>query len=153
MNIGDAFRQLAQRIMSASKKGGLSRTELKKLDHLLARTGKRNAILAKGILTALDAGGATRADISRFGELLGKANQRILEDKEPFTPKESSELTSIFRRAYVSRKTSGWFSSHLDELLAQEINESIKGERGLAVPKKTGQEAAVVKEERKKLKA
>jgi len=153
MDIGDAFRQFAQRILSASKKGGLSRVELKKLDHLLARTGKRNAILAKGILSALDAGGASRSDITRFGDLLGKANQRILEDKPPFTPKEGGELTDIFRRAYVSRKTSGWFSRHVDELLAQEINESIKGERNLAVPKKTPAAESAGKEERKKLKA
>jgi len=153
MKIGDAFLQFAQRVLSSAKKGGLGRTEHKKLDHLLTKAARRNAILAKGILTALDAGGASRADITRFAELLEKANQRILEDKAPFTPKESSELTDIFRRAYVSRKTSGWFSKHLDELLAEEINESIRGERTLAVPKKTQPAVRAEKEERRKLKA
>jgi len=147
MGLGDAFREFAQRVLAAARRGGLSRTEHKKLGHLLTRTGKRNTILAKGILTALDTGGATRADIARFGGLLEKANHRILDENPPFTPRESEELTAIFRRAYISRKTTGWFSSHLDELLAQEISGSIKGEGRLGVPKKTEQE------ERRKLKA
>ncbi len=147
MKIGDAFRGFAQRVLDAAKRGGLPREETKKLDHLLSRTGRRNTILAKGILTALDAGGATKDDISRLGQMLSAANDRIMDDKEPFTPKERDELTGIFRRAYIPRKTSGWFSSHIDELLAEEIKDEIVAGRSITVPRKAAQE------ERKKLRA
>jgi hypothetical protein len=135
MAIGDAFRGFAERVLAAVKKGGLPSNEQKKLDHLLSRTGKRNLVLARGILTALDAGGATKSDVKRFGELLEAANSRIVDEKAPFNDKERLELTEMFRRAYVPKRTSGWFSSHLDELLAQEINDSLRERAG--IPKKT----------------
>ena len=147
MAIGDAFRGFAEHVLAAVKKGGLASIEQKKLDHLLSRTGKRNLVLARGILTALDAGGATKTDIKRFGEMLEAANSRIIDEEPPFTDKERSELAQMFRRAYVPRKTSGWFSSHLDELLAQEINDSLRERTG--VPKKTAEAV----EEKKKMRA
>jgi len=147
MAIGDAFRGFAERVLAAVKKGGLAPVEQKKLDHLLCRTGRRNLVLARGILTALDAGGATKADVKRFGELLELANSRIMDETPPFNEKERSELAQMFRRAYVPRKTSSWFSSHLDELLAQEINDSLRERVG--IPKKTVEAV----EEKKKMKA
>lgn len=133
-----AFFQFARRVLDAAKKGGLSAVDLKKLDNLLTRTGKRNAVLAKGILSAMSAGGSTDEDVARFGELLQTAESRIAEDREPFTDAERDELSGIFKRAYISAKVARWFSAQIDELLAEEINEFISGARRveIGVPKK-----------------
>lgn len=146
------FFQFARRVLDAAKKGGLSKLDLHKLDNLLTRTGKRNTILAKGILSALDAGGASEKDVARFGELLQKANERISEDKEPFTKKDQEELSSIFKRAYVSDKVVRWFSSQVDELLVGEINEFISGSRRveIGVPRKKTVKFEKEEEKRKK---
>lgn len=133
-----AFFKFARRVLEAAKKGGLPTKDLKKLDNLLTRTGKRNTVLAKGILSALSAGGASDEDVARFGKLLQKAESRIVENKEPFTPADREELSDIFQHAYLSRKVARWFSAQMDELLAEEINEFITGSRRveIGVPKK-----------------
>lgn len=143
------FFQFARRVLDAAKKGGLPAVDLKKLDNLLTRVGKRNTILSKGILSALSAGGASEEDIRRFGELLQNADARISQDKEPFTKAESTELSEIFKRAYVSDKVARWFSAQIDQLLAEEINEFISGSRRveIGVPKK---KSVKFKEEKKK---
>ncbi|MFH0884791.1 MAG: hypothetical protein V1861_03705 [Candidatus Micrarchaeota archaeon] len=135
-----AFFEFSRRVLDASKKGGLPSKDLIKLDNLLTRTGKRNAVLAKGILTALSAGGASEKDVSRFGALLASAEGRISGNKEPFTESERKELSDIFKRAYVSTKTAKWFSAQVDELLAEEINEFISGSRRIeiGVPSRKG---------------
>jgi hypothetical protein len=150
-----AFFQFARRVLDAAKKGGLAAVDLKKLDNLLMRTGRRNTILAKGILSALNAGGASQKDIDRFGELLHKAEARIAHDKDPFTKHEKEELSEIFRRAYMSAKVARWFSAQVDELLAEEINEFISGARrvDIGVPrKKTVKFETKKKTKKKKLK-
>ena len=141
-------------MIESSKKGGLVGTDQKRLGHLLERTGKRNLILAKGILSALDAGGAGRKDIERFGALLGKANQRILEDKQPFTEIERAELAAIFRRAYIPDGATARFTKNIDELLAEQISESIRErpEISVTIPKKKSAPEKE-REERKTLKA
>jgi 3-oxoacyl-ACP reductase-like protein len=152
------FFQFARRVLDSARKGGLAEPDLKKLDNLLTRTGKRNAILAKGILTSLSAGGASEKDVARFGDLLQNAETRISENKEPFTDAERKELTEIFKRAYISAKTARWFSAQIDELLAEEINEFISGKRRVeigipakkAVTFETESEKKVSGEERKK---
>ena len=121
------FFQFARRVIDAAKKGGLGDPDTKKLDNLLTRTGKRNTILAKGILSSLSAGGASDKDVARFSELLQGAEQRIAQNREPFTPQSKTELLDVFKRAYVSAKTARWFSAQIDELLAEEINEFISG--------------------------
>lgn len=128
-----AFFEFSRRVLDAARQGGLSQKDTKKLDNLLTRTGKRNAVLAKGILTALNAGGASDKDVSRFGELLMKAEERVLEDREPFTDGERKELSGIFKRAYISNKTAKWFSGQVDELLAEEINDFISGSRRVEI--------------------
>ncbi|MBN1170363.1 hypothetical protein JXA56_05030 [Candidatus Micrarchaeota archaeon] len=128
------FFQFARRVLEAAKKGGLAAVDLKKLDNLLQRTGKRNAVLAKGILSALSAGGAPESDIQKFGELLKKAEKRIEEDQNPFTVKEQEEIALIFKRAYVSDKAQRWFTVQLDELLAGEIKEFVEGTRRVEIP-------------------
>ena len=127
------FFQFARRVLDAAKAGGLPQADLKKLDNLLTRTGKRNTVLAKGILTSLSAGGASDADIDRFSDLLQNAESRISEAKEPFTKAEKDEMLGIFKRAYVSSKTARWFSAQVDELLAEEINEFISGSRRVEI--------------------
>ncbi|MCI0503617.1 hypothetical protein L0Y65_02790 [Candidatus Micrarchaeota archaeon] len=124
-----AFFEFSRRVLDAARQGGLPQKDIKKLDNLLTRTGKRNTVLAKGILTALNAGGASEKDVSRFGELLVKAEERVLEDREPFNETDSKEVSDIFKRAYISSKTAKWFSGQVDELLAEEINEFITGSR------------------------
>lgn len=158
MRLIGAFVAFARRVVETAKAGGLGSKDLKKLDHLLSRTGKRNTILAKGILSALSAGGAGEKDIARFGELIGRANERISNGKEPFTPKELKEVTNIFKRAYISHKTARWFNSQLDELVAEQINEFITGTRSVditGVPMKTtipgpGLEQKTEEEQRKR---
>jgi 3-oxoacyl-ACP reductase-like protein len=127
------FFQFARRVLEAARKGGLPESDLKKLDNLLTRTGKRNAVLAKGILTALSAGGASERDVSRFSGLLQAAESRIGQEKEPFTDAERKELSDIFKRAYISAKTAKWFSAQIDELLAGEINEFLAGARRVEI--------------------
>jgi hypothetical protein len=131
-----SFYQFAQRVLEAAKKGGLAKNDVAKLERLFERTAKRNIILAKGILSALSAGGAKEADIQRFSALLEKANERISIGKEPFTPSDKQELSDIFKRAYISTKAAEWFATQIDELLAEEIDDFIKGRRAVAVPTK-----------------
>ncbi|MEW6748831.1 MAG: hypothetical protein AB1295_03950 [Candidatus Micrarchaeota archaeon] len=133
-----AFFEFSRRVIDAVKAGGLPNRDVKKLDNLLTRTGKRNTVLAKGILTALSAGGASDKDVKGFGELLRRAEDRIMEDQEPFTASDRKELSEIFKRAYISAKTAKWFQAQLDELLAEEITEFIAGSRrvGIGIPKK-----------------
>jgi hypothetical protein len=151
------FFQFARRVLDSAKKGGLPELDVKKLDNLLTRTGKRNAIMAKGILTSLSAGGASDLDVVRFGELLQSAETKIGKDKDPFTLTERKELTEIFKRAYISSKTARWFSAQVDELLAEEISEFISGSRrvdiGVPAKKIVRFEAEAEKEEKKKAKA
>lgn len=132
------FIEFTKKVVRAAKKGGLKGLDLRKLEHLLNRTGKRNRVLAQGILTALDAGGSSKADIERFSRLLEAANERILADKPPFTAKQQGELNEIFKNAFISRKTAKWFSMQLDELVAEEINEFITGGKEImaGVPEK-----------------
>ncbi|MDO8553527.1 MAG: hypothetical protein Q7S22_01865 [Candidatus Micrarchaeota archaeon] len=136
MQLIGSFFEFANRVMSAAKQGKLPKDDSKKLERLLTRTAKRNTVLAKGILTALNAGGAKADDIKRFSQLLEKANDRISQDKNPFTDKENTEISDIFKSAYISTKAAHWFASQIDELVAEEIDEYIKGRRFLAVPTK-----------------
>ena len=136
MRLIGSFFEFASRVMDAAKSGRLPKDDSKKLERLLTRTAKRNTVLAKGILSALNVGGAKEADIKRFSELLEKANTRIMEDKDPFTEKEKNEISDIFRRSYISTKAAHWFASQIDELVATEIDEYIKGKRFLAIPSK-----------------
>ncbi|MEW6722781.1 MAG: hypothetical protein AB1324_05965 [Candidatus Micrarchaeota archaeon] len=150
------FFQFARRVLDAAQKGGLDKADVKKLDNLLTRTGKRNTVLAKGILSSLSAGGASEQDVSRFGEMLAAAEERIQEGKDPFTAPERKEMTDIFKRAYISAKTARWFSAQIDELLAEEIGEFISGSRrvDIGVPAKKSvrfeTEAETREEEKKK---
>ena len=132
------FFKFTRRVLDAAKKGGLGAKDLTKLDRLFTRTGKRNAVLAKGILSALSAGGASDKDIDGFGELLRNAEDRIAKDQEPFTKKEREELSKIFERAYISSKAARWFSKEIDELLTEHMLELMEGKRRveIGVPKK-----------------
>ncbi|MBI5223731.1 hypothetical protein HY990_04890 [Candidatus Micrarchaeota archaeon] len=136
MAFGGAFLQFASRVLEAAKRGGLRGKELKTLEQILAKTGKRNTIISKGILSALSAGGAQKRDIEVFGKILMNAETKIQEGKKPFTESEQREINDIFKRAYISSKTARWFSSQIDELVAEEINEFISGARGIeaAIP-------------------
>jgi len=152
-----AFFEFSRRVLDSARQGGLPQKDIKKLDNLLTRTGKRNTVLAKGILTALSAGGASEEDVSRFGELLVKAQDRIMDEKEPFTDTDRKSLSDIFKRAYISSKTTSWFSAQIDELLAEEINDFISGSRrveiGIPAKKTVRFEAEEEKTEDKRKKA
>jgi hypothetical protein len=156
MRFVGSFFEFSKKVLDAAKKGGLPLRELKKLDNLLTRTGKRNTVLAKGILTALSAGGAGDRDVARFSGLLIKAEERVMAEKKPFTDQERRELSEIFKRAYVSTRTAQWFSAQVDELLAEEINEFISGSRridiGVPAKKSVRFEKEAAPEERKRAK-
>jgi 3-oxoacyl-ACP reductase-like protein len=155
MRFVGSFFDFSKKVLGAAKRGGLTPRELKKLDNLLTRTGKRNTVLAKGILTALSAGGASDADVTRFSGLLLKAEERVIADKKPFSDAERKELSELFKRAYVSAKTAQWFSAQVDELLAEEINDFVSGSRhiDMGVPaKKSVRFETERPEERKKAK-
>ncbi len=159
MAFGGSFLNFASRVLDAAKRGGLSSLEIRKLENLLSKTGKRNTILSKGILTALSEGGAGRKDIIRFGELLHLAEDRVENGAtKAFTNSEQKELNDIFKRAYVSAKTARWFATQVDELIAEEINEFIEGSRGIegVVPTKARKiketETHEITQERKRMK-
>ncbi len=102
------FFKFARRVIAAAKAGGLSDTDIKKLDSLLERTGKRNTVVAKGLLSALSAGGASDKDIARFGELLSGAEVRITNDRDPFTKTEKDELRGYSSApTYLTRRRDG----------------------------------------------
>jgi hypothetical protein len=144
------FFKFARRVIAAAKAGGLSDSDIKKLDSLLERTGKRNTVVAKGLLSALSAGGASGKDISRFGELLAGAEVRINNDKDPFTKGEKDELQDIFKRAYISAKTARWFSGQVDALLAEELGEFISGSKRVDIGVPAKKTVRFEEEERKK---
>jgi len=151
-----AFFEFSRRVLDAAKKGGLPPRDFKMLDNLLTRTGKRNTVMAKGILSSLSVGGASEQDIARFGELLKNAEDRINLGKEPFSPYERKELSAIFKRAYLSSKTSAFFAAQMDELVAEQINEFISGtkrvEIGVPAKKTVRFEKSETKEEKKPVK-
>lgn len=136
MAIMNAFERFASRVISAVKKGALPRIDQIKLGHLLDKTGKRNLILSQAILSSIDK--ENKKDIKRFAELLGLADSRILANKEPFTKKEQAELAALFRRASLSQASTRKFTRNIDELLAEQIKESIEGKPPVtsAVPRK-----------------
>ena len=152
-----SFFNFSSKVLDAAKKGGLPSTDLKKLDRLLTRTGKKNTIFAKGLLSALSAGGASPEDVKRFGALLQKSEERMMNDKNKalFTDSEMKTITEIFQRAYLSSKTARWFSAQLDELLAEEISEFISGSKRIEIglPSKKSIKIDIEPRDNKKLKA
>jgi len=119
----DSFTAFAKRVIDAAKKGGLPLRDLKKLERLLARDGKRNKILAAGLVSAMRAGGAK--EIEKVGRLFERASERIEAGKPPFTNEDANILRSILKDAGVSEKTTRWVSKHIDDLLAEEIKNFI----------------------------
>ncbi len=134
MRLIGSFYQFTQRVIKAVKAAKLPKDDVTKLERLLNRTAKRNIILAKGILTALNAGGVSNNDIARFSQLLEKANEKISSGKNPFSESDKQEITDIFKRSYLSTKAAHWFSTQMDELVAAEIEEFIRGDRQIGVP-------------------
>lgn len=134
MKVINAFKRFAARVLSAVKKGGLPNLDQVKLGHLLDKTGKRNLILSQAILSSFNKD--NKQDITRFAEMLEAADSRIIKNQEPFTKKESAELTALFRRASLSELTSRRFTQNIDELLAEQIGASIKRKQDVsnAVP-------------------
>ena len=122
------FDRFSGKVMDATK-GKLSPSETGILTRLFKRTKKRNIVLAAGLLSALKVGGATKRDIAEFSSILEKANERILEGKEPFTKSDESELERIFRDAKVpeaaEKKLKHNVQMDQDELLASEIVKSL----------------------------
>jgi len=134
----ESFVRFAKDVISAAKKGGLPKKDIGKLDRLLERNGKKNAVLAAGLVSALKIG-ATDQEIKRVGNLFDNAGSRISAGKKPFTKKEEAELRKILKGAGISEKTSHWVSKHVDELLADEIKGFIVGgsiERGVVPTRK-----------------
>lgn len=128
-------------------------SDQQKLQRLLTLTGRRNLVLAKGLLSALDAGGASHADVQALAQLLEKANQRITDEKEPFTTGEKKQLEELFVRSYISPKTAHWFATQTDEFLLTEIDEFISGRRMMTVPAKKTVTMDIEKKKQKKARA
>lgn len=143
MKFVGSFFQFSRRVIDAAKKGGIGGEDLKKLDNVLVQTGKRDTILAKGILSALAMGGASALEVARFGALLKTAQQRILEDQKPFTSEENTEISTMFERCLISSKAARFFSTQMNALLADEVNDFIEGKTrvDIGVPIKTGQKS------------
>jgi len=122
------FDRFTGKVMDVTK-GKLSASESGILSRLFKRTKKRNLLLAAGLLAALKVGGATKRDIAEFSSILEKANDRILEGKEPFVKTDESALTRIFRDANVPRGAEEKLKHNVqvdqDELLASEIVKSL----------------------------
>ena len=137
MQLIGGFYKFAERVIGAVKAGKGEPEDVKKLERLLERTGKRNLVLAKGILSALTSGGASDQEVSQFAQLLEKANDRISKNKEPFTDSDKKTILEIFQNHDVSKKAASWFANQLDELVAEEIEEHIQGGKSIIPAKKT----------------
>ncbi len=122
------FDRFSGKVMDATK-GRLSASESGILSRLFQRTKKRNLVLAAGLLSALKVGGAGKRDIAELSSILEKANERILEGKEPFTKQDEGALTRIFREAKVPEAAEKKLRHNVqvdqDELLASEIVNSL----------------------------
>lgn len=153
------FDRFSGKVMDATK-GKLSASEEGILSRLFKRTKKRNIVLAAGLLSALKVGGATKRDIAEFSAILEKANERILEGKEPFTKQDEGALTRIFRDANVPRGAEEKLKHNVqmdqDELLASEIVKSLSAttsqKLGAFVPAKKIPSVRFEEEEEEKVK-
>lgn len=123
-----SFAEFARKVVEAAKKGGLPLRDLKRLEKLLEKDGKRNKILAAGLIAAMKTS-ASEKDIDKLGKLFEKASERIANGKAPFTESDSQLLRSMLEEAGVSRKATRWVSKNVDELLAEEIKEFISGKK------------------------
>ncbi|MFA6531125.1 MAG: hypothetical protein WCT31_05305 [Candidatus Micrarchaeia archaeon] len=130
------FDSFVKRVMDAAQAGKLGKDDSGKLKRMFENTKKRNVVLAKGILTALKAGKAKETDIQRLAGLLENANQKISQDKKPFTKQEENDIRNIFQNAGISEKTARWFSLQMDEFLSSEIKEAVAGKTVVPVPTK-----------------
>ncbi|MEM3432279.1 MAG: hypothetical protein QXF35_00775 [Candidatus Bilamarchaeaceae archaeon] len=136
-----SFAEFAKKVMDAAKKGGLSARDLKRLERLLEKDGKRNKILAAGLVAAMKTG-ASEKEIEKLGKLFEKASERIANGKAPFTDADAQILRSMLEGAGISKKTSKWVSKNIDEMLAAEIKEFITGKKisRVVIPKKSEEE-------------
>ena len=128
-----SFFEFSKRVMEAAKKGGLPISDIKKLDKLLLKTGKKNTIFSKGLITALSIGNANSTDLRRFKEIIGSAELRLFDSKEPFTTDEKKEISQIFNRSYLPQKTARWISLEMDGLLAEELANLIEGKSTIPI--------------------
>lgn len=153
------FDRFSGKVMDATK-GKLSASEAGILSRLFKRTKKRNIVLAAGLLSALKVGGASKRDIAEFSSILEKANDRILDGKEPFTKQDEGALTRIFRDANVPRGAEEKLKHNVqmdqDELLASEIVKSLSAttsqKLGAFVPAKKIPSVRFEEEEEEKVK-
>jgi len=119
------FDSFVKRVMDAAR-GNLNKEDSGRLKRMFGNAKKRNTILAKGILSALKAGKASQKDIQTFANMLDRANNRIANDKAPFSSSDEKELRKIFMHAGISEKAARWFSLQMDEFLNSEIEESVR---------------------------
>ncbi|MCK4319094.1 hypothetical protein KAW38_00810 [Candidatus Micrarchaeota archaeon] len=127
------FKAFTKKVLSLLK-GKISPDEITILSHLFNKTSKKNRILATGILSVLKVGGATKDDIMKFSTILDEANNRIMQEKLPFTKKAEKELAKIFSKTKFPQKARRTFKHDLDIPLTSAINENIR--RKKRVPRK-----------------
>lgn len=136
-----SFAEFARRVLVAAQKGGLGQKDLKKLERLLVKDGKRNKVLASGLVSAMRLGGSK--EVKKLGQIFERASERIAAGKPPFTATDADFLRSTLKNAGISEKTARWVRRNVDELLADEIKEfSEEGVVGTSVvpTKKTWEE-------------
>lgn len=116
-----SFAEFAERVLAAAKNGGLGQKDLKKLERLLVKDGKRNKVLASGLVSAMRVGGSK--EVKKLSQIFERASERIAAGKPPFTEIEAKFLRSTLKNAGISEKTARWVRRNVDELLADEIKE------------------------------
>lgn len=127
------FKAFTKKVLSLLK-GKVSPDEITILSHLFDKTNRKNHILATGILSVLKVGGATEHDIKKFSTILDEANNRIMQDKLPFTKKAENELAKIFSKTKFPKKARRTFKHDLDIPLTSAIKENIQ--RKKRIPRK-----------------
>lgn len=124
-----SFDSFVKRVLDSAKSGKLSKDDSSRLRRMLDNTKRRNIVLAKGILSALMAGRASDRDITSFARMLETANERIANDRKPFTKEDEKELNRLFKDAGVSEKAARWFALQMDEFLNSEIEEAVMAKK------------------------
>ncbi len=134
MDIKNSFKAFANRVIHSLRMGKLNEKDIKIVQRLLIKTGKKNLILSNALLSTLTKGEQSEQDVKRFAHLLDLANRRITEDKEPFSAGDKNEIEEIFKRHSLSTKAAKKFTFGIDELLTMELKSEL--EKSVILPKK-----------------
>jgi len=122
MNILNLFSGFVKRVLKSTK-GKINGTDWKLLKHILNRNSERNLILARGLFSALNIHSPSKKDINTIRRILDNGNIRSFEGKEkPFTEKEKTVLSKIFKKYGLPQKVADWITVQKDSPLYSQMS-------------------------------